>query len=502
MAAAKTLAQVVAGLDETVPAGIINTSGDLNTPVEGITVDSRGVKTGDLFVCVPGFAADGHDFAAQAVAAGAPALVVERFLPLPVPQVRVRNARRALGFLAASVYDHPSLGLEVVGVTGTNGKTTVTHLVERIAARHGHKVGLIGTLGARIAGRRIPGQRTTPEATEIQKLLAAMRAEGVSLAVMEVSSHALDLGRVNGCEFDAGIFTNLTQDHLDYHKTMEEYLEAKAKLFRGLQGKKEPKIAIINADDPAADRLRQASAAAVVTYGLGEAVDYRAAEVRPGVDRVSFRAEFRGRRQEVVYATPGLFSVYNALAAFAWAVERGYDPEEAAEALAGISGVPGRFESIRQAQPFQVIVDYAHTPDGLANVLKTAREFTPGRLITVFGCGGDRDRGKRPLMGGLATQYSDFTLVTSDNPRTEDPEEIIKEILKGVRGSCESVVDRREAIRRACGMAGPGDTILIAGKGHETYQIIGSETHPFDDREVAREVLAGLGYGGSGHVAR
>jgi UDP-N-acetylmuramoyl-L-alanyl-D-glutamate--2,6-diaminopimelate ligase len=313
---------------------------------------------------------------------------------------------------------------------------------------------------------------------------------------MEVSSHAMDLGRVSGCEFDAGIFTNLTQDHLDYHKTMEDYLDAKSRLFSSLEGKKQPKISILNGDDASFSKLSQASVAPVVSYGIHNKVDYRAENVEITSEGVRFTVRFRGGLQDMQYSTPGVFSVYNALAAFVWGVERGYNSESVAEALAEIPGVPGRFESIRLGQPFQVIVDYAHTPDGLENVVRTARSFTKGRLITVFGCGGDRDKGKRPIMGAAASRWSDFLIVTSDNPRTEDPDQIIKEVLMGISGVDHVTLrDRREAIWSACRMAKAGDTILIAGKGHETYQIFGTEVHPFDDREVAREALRGLGYG-------
>ncbi|MBC2721389.1 UDP-N-acetylmuramoyl-L-alanyl-D-glutamate--2,6-diaminopimelate ligase [Desulfosporosinus sp.] len=471
-------------------------TGDSNVIVRGMSMDSRLVQPGDLYACIPGFQVDGHDFAAAAVASGAVALVVERFLPIEVPQVKVSNVRQVVGKLAAMVYGNPSEQLELVGVTGTNGKTTITYLIEKIGIKNGKKVGLIGTLGSRIDGRSIPGDRTTPESIDVQKLLGEMVAEGVSLAVMEVSSHALSLGRVTGCEFDVGIFTNLTQDHLDYHKTMEDYLYAKSLLFANLKGSKQPKISILNGDDPAFRELSKASIAPVVSYGIHNNVDYRAENVEVTTEGVRFQVRYGEIIQDIWYATPGYFSVYNALAAFAWGVERGYLPATVAEALAEISGVPGRFESVRLGQPFQVIVDYAHTPDGLENVVRTARDFTKGRLITVFGCGGDRDRTKRPLMGEVAARGSDFLFVTSDNPRTEDPDQIIKEILTGVSGvDYIALADRREAIGRACQQAKPGDTILIAGKGHETYQIFGTEVHPFDDREVAREALRGLGYG-------
>ncbi len=473
-----------------------DSSGDTEVLIKGIAMDSRRVKEGDLYACVPGFKVDGHDFATAAVKSGAAALLVERFLPLEVPQVKVASVRQAMGPIAAVIYGCPSERLELIGVTGTNGKTTITYLIEKIASHQKQKAGIIGTLGARIDGREIPGDRTTPEAIEVQNLLGEMVSEGVSVAVMEVSSHALDLGRVAGCEFDVGIFTNLTQDHLDYHKTMEEYLNAKSKLFANLKGEKQPKFSILNGDDPAFLKLSKVSSAPVVSYGIhNQEADYRAENVQVTADGVRFKVRFEGKIQDITYATPGFFSVYNALAAFVWGVERGYDPKDVAEALAEIPGVPGRFESVRCGQPFQVIVDYAHTPDGLENVVRTARDFTPGKLITVFGCGGDRDRGKRPLMGRVASQGSDFLIVTSDNPRTEDPQLIIQEILQGLSTTDYlALPDRREAIEKACHMAKPGDTVLIAGKGHETYQIFGTEVHPFDDREVARESLRRLGY--------
>ncbi|WP_028305612.1 UDP-N-acetylmuramoyl-L-alanyl-D-glutamate--2,6-diaminopimelate ligase [Desulfitobacterium sp. PCE1] len=488
----KRLSEIIPGIE------ITNTVGDQETLIQGMVMDSRQVQPGDLYACVPGMNVDGHDFAVQAIAKGAVALLVERILPLDIPQLQVNNVREVMGYLAANLYDHPAGKLEVVGVTGTNGKTTITHLVEHIAAREGKKVGLIGTLGARIAGRELPGSRTTPEAIDLQKLLREMVDEGVQYAVMEVSSHALVLGRVKGCEFDAGIFSNLTQDHLDYHKTMEEYLQAKAILFSGLTGAKEPKVGVINGDDPAGSTLIRLSAAPVVTYGVkAEHLDYRAEDIQLTADGVKFTVRFKGQSVQVEYSTPGMFSVYNALAAFAWGVESGRSPQQVREALASVLGVPGRFESVRMGQPFQVIVDYAHTPDGLENVCKTAQEFTQGRLITVFGCGGDRDKGKRPQMGAIAEELSDHVIVTSDNPRTEDPRQIIRDILEGIEGiDYTANVNRREAIECACLLAKEGDTVLIAGKGHEDYQIIGKDVFPFDDREVAREALRRLGYVG------
>ncbi|AHF10571.1 MULTISPECIES: UDP-N-acetylmuramoyl-L-alanyl-D-glutamate--2,6-diaminopimelate ligase [Dehalobacter] len=485
----KTLAEIIDTMKQ------VEVLGDTQTVINGIAHDSRTVSPGNLYVCIRGYQADGHAFAEAAVRAGATALAVEEFLPLAVPQLKFTDTRKAMGFLAAEVFGKPSDRLELVGVTGTNGKTTVTHLIERIVQQSGKKTGLIGTLGSRIGNNAYPGQHTTPESTEIQLLLAEMVAENVDLAVMEVSSHALDLGRVNGCVFNAGIFTNLTQDHLDYHKDMQEYLKAKALLFSGLNGGKAGQLAVLNADDGSCVFLKEQAGCRVVTYGVDNEADYRAVNIRLSDRGVEFDVLFHGKSAELFYSTPGKFSVYNVLAAIAWALESGYPTEIVMQALHSIKGVPGRFESIRKGQPFLVIVDYAHTPDGLENVLRTAREITAGKLITVFGCGGDRDRKKRPLMGEAASRFSDYIVVTSDNPRTEDPDEIIEDIIPGLKSANYKVIkDRRSAIDEACMAAGSGDTVLIAGKGHEDYQILGTEKIHFDDREEADKVLRRLGY--------
>jgi len=474
--------------------------GDATTRVSGINIDSRQIVPGELYVCIPGFKADGHQFAEEAVKKGAAALVVERWLDLAVPQIKVENSRQIVGFLAAAVYGFPSLKLDLVGVTGTNGKTTVSHLVERIARTGGVKTGLIGTLGAKIGELSFPGQNTTPESTDIQKLLKQMAGSGIKTVSMEVSSHALSLGRVNGCVFQAAIFTNLTQDHLDYHQTMREYLEAKSLLFAGMKQAPEKQLAILNADDMLSfEYLKQRAACRVITYGIKADADFKAQNIALSAEGVKFEVRHLGKTNKIYYATPGKFSVYNALAAYAWGVASGYPPEVVAKGLREIEGVPGRFESVRQGQPFLVIVDYAHTPDGLENVLRTAKEITTGKLITVFGCGGDRDRTKRPLMGKVAANYSDYLIVTSDNPRTEDPQAIIRDILPGIEKSGAQanyrvLADRREAIAYACSAASPGDTVLIAGKGHEDYQIIGTKKTHFDDREEVRNSLRGLGY--------
>ncbi|MDR1321493.1 MAG: UDP-N-acetylmuramoyl-L-alanyl-D-glutamate--2,6-diaminopimelate ligase [Gracilibacteraceae bacterium] len=461
--------------------------------ITGLQADSRRVAAGDLFICVPGFHVDGHDFAAAAVARGAAALLTSRPLDLPAPQIVVPDVRQAAGLVAAAFFGYPGEKLRLSGVTGTNGKTTVVHLIERVALAAGRPAGSIGTLGARFGGQTAPTAHTTPEAAELQGLLAQMAASGVREVAMEVSSQGLDLGRLGGCRFAAAVFTNLTQDHLDYHGTMERYLAAKAELFASLTAP--AGFALLNTDDEAGRRLAALTPCRLATYALDDpAADYRAVNIRQTADGVRFTVRRGLTAEEVFCPVPGRFSVYNALAAWAWGLESGCGAETARRALAGAE-TPGRFELIRAGQKFRVVVDYAHTPDGLANVLDAAREITSGRLLTVFGCGGDRDRGKRPLMGEAAARRSDHVVLTSDNPRGEAPEAIISDIAPGVRGkgaSWEIIPDRRTAIRRAVAMAAAGDTVVIAGKGHEDYQIIGAEKFPFDDREEARLALAAL----------
>lgn len=476
-------------------------SGNGLVQVSGISLDSRKIVPGDIYVCIPGFKHDGHDFASEAIKAGASALLVQRFLDMDIPQVKVESTRKTVGYLAAEIYGRPSEKLELVGVTGTNGKTTVTHLIEAVARSAGRKTGMIGTLGAKIADTQLPGDHTTPESPEIQHLLRQMLDSGVELAVMEVSSHALDLGRVNGCVYRSAVFTNLSQDHLDYHENMNDYLEAKSLLFSGLSSISGQEFAVLNADDPSCPYLLNKTSARAVTYAIDREADFRAENIRFSAKGIELEIRFKDLVQgdsgyqesvrKVFYQTPGKFSVYNVLAAFAWGVTTGYDPEGVSGALAALKGVPGRFENIDRGQPFLVIVDYAHTPDGLDNVLRTARGITSGRLIAVFGCGGDRDRKKRPLMGEAASRFSDHIIVTSDNPRTEDPEMIIADILPGIGGTDYEVIpDRRQAIAKACGRALPGDTVVVAGKGHEDYQITGSIKIHFDDREEVRKALS------------
>ena len=468
--------------------------GDPKVAVRGICYDSRRCEAGDLFVAVRGFVSDGHDYAADAARRGAAAVLAERRLDLALPQVIVDDSRRAMGLAAAHFYGDPSHRLRVIGVTGTNGKTTTTYMVRSLLRAAGRKVGLIGTIEQSIDGEAIEASRTTPESVDLQRLFAAMVEKGCAAAVMEVSSHGLALGRTTGTEFDVAVFTNLTQDHFDFHRDMEDYLNAKALLFRSL-GEGSPvktgKCAVINGDDPHAPRFAQASAAPVVTYGLGDGCDFRAVSVRIASGGVEYTAVTPQGRVPVRLRLTGRFNVYNSLAALAVAHSEGIDLEAAAPALEE-TVVPGRFEPVRKGQDFSVIIDYAHTPDGLVNVLETARDIAAGRVICVVGAGGDRDRAKRPLMGEVAARLADIVIVTSDNPRSEDPLAICEEVAEGARragGAFEVVVDRREAIRNAVRAAKAGDLVLIAGKGHETYQEVKGVKFPFDDRVEAAKAL-------------
>ncbi len=473
--------------------------------VTGLAYDSRKVRPGDLFFCVRGQKADGLQFLPAAVAAGAVAAVVdEERNDLPVPAILVPDVRRAMGPLSRAFYDHPSGRISLVGVTGTNGKTTTTFLIEAIARAAGRNTGVIGTIGARINDEALPGDRTTPEAPELQALFARMAQadDGRGMVVaMEVSSHALAQGRTAGAEYEVGVFTNLTQDHLDYHRDMEDYFGAKALLFTEYpKAGTKPFTAIINGDDPYGRRLAEMSEGHVVTYGvehtdthLGEAPTLRARNVEGSATRLRFDVVSPEGEFPVELPLGGLFNVYNSLAAMGAARALGISWEVILAALRGATGVPGRFESVDAGQDFGVIVDYAHSPDGLENVLRAARALEPRRLLVVFGCGGDRDRGKRPIMGRIAAQLADQVILTSDNPRSEDPQAILAQVAAGVvevgGARWEQLVDRRAAIARAVALAEAGDLVVIAGKGHEDYQIFADRTVHFDDREEARKAL-------------
>jgi UDP-N-acetylmuramoyl-L-alanyl-D-glutamate--2,6-diaminopimelate ligase len=443
---------------------------------------------------------DGRRFVAEAVARGA-ALIVTEGPPLDaiaVPQVLVPSARAALGRVAAAYWGHPSRELTVVGVTGTNGKTTTTYLVEALLRARGLTPGVVGTIEYRLGGRRLGAGQTTPEAPALQALLAEMREAGARGVAMEVSSHALALHRVDDVAFDVAVFTNLTQDHLDFHGTLEEYRRAKRRLFELLERSPKPgRTAVINADDPAGPEMVRDLGVPVLTFGLSPLAAVRGVEWTVTLQGVRLVAQTPGGRVTLASGLTGEHNVLNLLGALAVGLALGLDRDTAAEALATVEAVPGRFEQVRAGQPFLVVVDYAHTPDALERVLRTARKLTPGRLGVVFGCGGDRDRAKRPLMGALAARLADRVWVTSDNPRSEDPTRILEDILAGVRqvegGEARTArdVDRRAAIAAALDWARAGDTVVIAGKGHETAQIVGSAVLPFDDREVARELLRG-----------
>lgn len=481
---------------------ILERPSDGREPVTAITDDSRAVRPGSLFVAVKGDQVDGHHYIAAAVKAGASALVIQQPLAgLAVPSLRVADSRKALGLLGSRFYGEPSSRLRMIGVTGTNGKTTTTYICKALLEALGRQVGLIGTVAYQIGGETIPASHTTPGALELQQLLAKMVDGGCDVAVMEVSSHALAQDRTTGCEYDVAVFSNLTQDHLDFHRTMEEYFQAKLRLFTGLTGTAKPnKRALVNSDDPSGLRIKALCPAPVWTYGLKGRADLQAEHVRLSLGGTTFTAVTPAGSFPIDSHLVGEHNVYNLLAAIGVALHEGATPDQIRQAVATVTNVPGRFERVMAGQPFTVVVDYAHTEDALVRVLGAAQALKAGRIITVFGCGGDRDRGKRPKMGRAAVQYSDVVILTSDNPRTEDPLAILQEVEVGVLEALRQrpgvqyrkVADRKEAIGAAVRQAKPGDMVLIAGKGHEDYQIIGTNKFHFDDREVAREVIAQL----------
>ena len=474
---------------------------DADVAVSALAYDSRRVVPGTVFFCVPGAVTDGHRFAPDAVAAGASALVVERELQLDVPQVVVSDARRALALMGAAFHGDPAADLTLIGVTGTNGKTTTAFLVEAILRADGRTTGLIGTIETRVAGKTRAGVRTTPESLDLQELFAEMRDAGVTAVAMEVTSHALALHRVEGLNFNVAGFTNLTQDHLDFHSDMEDYFEAKRSLFVPERSER----GAINVDDPYGRRLFESAAIPCVAFGTSSDAEIRAEDVT--FDQNATRFAIRTPKGDLRIETRmiGAFNVSNCLAAAALCLQAGVAPEVVERGIAALDAVPGRFESVNEGQGFSVVVDYAHTPDSLDNVLKAARgvaERNGGRVLVVFGCGGDRDRGKRPLMGGIAARGADVVLVTSDNPRSEDPAAIVDEILEGVvaqrpDGADFVDVDRTSAIFESIKRARDGDVVVIAGKGHETYQQFAHETIDYDDREVARRALREAGFGGA-----
>lgn len=455
-----------------------------DTEINEVRYDSRAVRPGDLFVAIRGYATDGHQYIGKALEQGAAAIVCEE-APAGVPAVVVENARRALAEIAANRFGHPADSMVMLGVTGTNGKTTTTYLVKHMLEDAGHKVGLIGTNQNLIGDEVVETERTTPESYELHALFARMRDAGCTHVIMEVSSHSLVLDRVHGIHFAVGAFTNLTQDHLDFHKTMEEYRKAKALLFT-ISDK-----GVINLDDPAAGAMLADAKCPCLTFSCEkDAADLTAKNLKLHADGVEFVAATKGDLARVKLPIPGHFSAENALTALGIVLQLGMPLADAAKSLATATGVKGRVEVVPTDTDYTVLIDYAHSPDGVENVLRAVRGFARGRVVALFGCGGDRDRTKRPKMGKIAADLADFCIVTSDNPRTEDPKAIIDDILEGMKGTktpMQVIVDRPEAIHWALAHAKKDDIIVLMGKGHETYQEVNHVKHHMDEREIVRD---------------
>ena len=490
----KTLKDIISTLD------VQQVQGNQNVSIQDITADSRAVKPNSLFIALDGATVDGHNYIDKAVDAGAVAVIVSKPVTVPadVCVITVDDTRQAMMVCVPYFFDYPANRMRMVGVTGTNGKTTTTHMIRHILKAQGFKVGVIGTVHIMIGDTSYPIHNTTPDVVDLQHILHQMVQENVEYCVMEVSSHALALGRVSGVEFDTAVFTNLTQDHLDFHKTFENYLAAKCKLFEQVSAPnqvKDNKGAVINIDDSYGYRVMEKTTAPTITYSTLGKGTLNASDVHMSTKNSQYTVNYKGEIYLVSMNTTGLFNVYNTLAAIGACLQEGISMEAIDTALKTFSSVPGRFELIEEGQDFAVVVDYAHTPDGLQNILETAKAIKENRIIIVFGCGGDRDATKRPIMGRIAAEYGDKIYVTSDNPRTEDPVQIVKDVEVGVKEalregtSYEVIVDRREAINHAIHDAKAGDIVIIAGKGHENYQILKNETIHFDDREEARKAL-------------
>ena len=490
----KTLKDIISTLD------VQQVQGNQNVSIQDITADSRAVKPNSLFIALDGATVDGHNYIDKAVDAGAVAVIVSKPVTVPadVCVITVDDTRQAMMVCVPYFFDYPANRMRMVGVTGTNGKTTTTHMIRHILKAQGHKVGVIGTVHIMIGDTSYPIHNTTPDVVDLQHILHQMVQENVEYCVMEVSSHALALGRVSGVEFDTAVFTNLTQDHLDFHKTFENYLAAKCKLFEQVSAPnqvKDNKGAVINIDDSYGYRVMEKTTAPTITYSTLGKGTLNASDVHMSTKNSQYTVNYKGESYPISMNATGLFNVYNTLAAIGACLQEGISMEAIDTALKTFSSVPGRFELIEEGQDFAVVVDYAHTPDGLQNILETAKAIKENRIIIVFGCGGDRDATKRPIMGRIAAEYGDKIYVTSDNPRTEDPVQIVKDVEVGVKEalregtSYEVIVDRREAINHAIHDAKAGDIVIIAGKGHENYQILKNETIHFDDREEARKAL-------------
>ena len=463
--------------------------GDADIDISDIAYDSRKVRDGSLFVCIEGTVADGHDYIPSAVENGAKALIIEKdaYIPDGVTVVKVKNGRYALAYVSSVFFNHPSKKMTLVGVTGTKGKTTTTYMIKSILEAGGRKVGLIGTLGSKIGDETLYSERTTPESYDLQALFARMTEEEVDGAVMEVSSQGLALHRVSMCDFDIGIFTNISRDHIGprEHKSFDDYLNAKIKLF-GMCKK-----GLVNIDSEYAERIMENAKCDILTFGIMKNADIKASDIVKYPGRVEFSISSPWMEGRFAVNIPGMFTVYNALGAIGACGLLNVSPDGVKAGLESVS-VPGRAEIVKTGGNFTVVIDYAHTPDSLENILTTMKDYAPGRLVCLFGCGGDRDRAKRPIMGEISGRIADFTIITSDNPRTEEPEAIVKEIEEGIRktgAEYAAIVDRREAIKYALQNARKGDVIILAGKGHETYQTFKDKTIHFDEREVVRELL-------------
>lgn len=478
----------------------IRVEGPQTAEVCHITADSRTVQEGSLFICLVGATVDGHSFVEKAVQDGAVAVVVSKPVTVAdhVAVIYVEDTRQALQAAVPFFYDYPASKMRMIGVTGTNGKTTTTHIIAHLLRSQGYTVGVIGTVHILIDDQSYPIHNTTPDVADLQQILQQMVDAGVTHCIMEVSSHALALGRTAGVEYDTAVFTNLTQDHLDFHKTFDNYLAAKAKLFKQVSASyqvKEGKGAVINVDDAYGQSIVDVTTSPMITYSTEGKGSMNASDLTVTAKSSQFTLNYDGKSYPISTKIAGMFNVYNTLAAVGATLYEGLSMEEIVKGLATFTAVPGRFELIEEGQDFAVVVDYAHTPDGLENILQTAKKIVENRILVVFGCGGDRDATKRPIMGRIAAQFGDRVFVTSDNPRTEDPVQIVKDVEVGVREGLhddvtyEVIVDRREAIHKAIAEATTGDVVIIAGKGHEDYQILKDETIHFDDREVAREAL-------------
>ncbi len=475
--------------------GILETKGNMITQIDELMTDSREKTQNGLFFCIPGARFDAHDFADQARQSGNVALVVSRILDSPLPQVRVENVRSAMAYIASAFFGHPAREMRLFGVSGTKGKTTTSFLLKAILEKAGYKTGLIGTTGNMVGEEKLPSNLTTPDPIDLHRCFRQMRDMGVEAVSMEVSAHAIDMHRLDGLTFEAGCYTNLSQDHLDYFHTMENYFNTKKSFF--IHGA--VLNASLNVDEETTERILEDIKVPYLTYGISANADVFARDIEISENGVSFSIVLRGLEDMTVHMRmTGMFNVYNALAAASMAMILGIDSATIRAGLESVRSVPGRIEMLDTRTPYKVILDYSHSPDALENILTAVRAFTKNRVIALFGCGGDRDHGKRPLMGEIGGRLADFSILTSDNPRTEDPNVILRAIERGIlktQGQYTVIENRREAIRYALAMAKEGDVIVLAGKGHETYQDIMGVKRPFDEKVVVRELLGEMGAG-------